>query len=177
MVRASSAIGGNKEVVDLLAAVDHVLSLGYADPARLGIGGWSYGGILTDYTIATDTRFKVAISGAGSANQISMYGIDQYTYQYDNEIGSPWKSPESWVKISYPFFKADRIRTPTLFMGGEKDFNVPIAGSEQMYQALRTLGIETQLVVYPGQFHGLTKPSFLKDRLQRYVAWYDKFLK
>ncbi len=168
---------GNREVADLLAGVDHVIGMGIADPDRLGIGGWSYGGILTDYTIASDTRFKAAISGAGSANQISMYGVDQYTYQYDHELGAPWTNPEAWVKISYPFFKADRIKTPTLFMGGDKDFNVPIVGSEQMYQALRSLGIPTQLVVYPGQFHGITKPSFVRDRLERYVAWYDKYLK
>jgi len=78
---------GHKEVADLLAGVDHVIAMGVADPDRLGIGEWSYGGILTDYTIASDTRFKAAISGAGSANQIAMYGVDQYTYQYDNEIG------------------------------------------------------------------------------------------
>ncbi len=168
---------GNKEVADLLAGVDHVIAMGVADPERLGIGGWSYGGILTDYTIASDTRFKAAISGAGSANQIAMYGVDQYTYQYDNEIGAPWKNPEAWIKISYPFFKADRIRTPTLFMGGDKDFNVPIVGSEQMYQALQTLNIPTELVVYPGQFHGFTRPSFIKDRYERYLAWYDKYLK
>jgi dipeptidyl aminopeptidase/acylaminoacyl peptidase len=168
---------GNKEVADLLAGVDHVIAMGIADPERLGIGGWSYGGILTDYTIATDSRFKAAISGAGSANQISMYGIDQYTFQYDNEIGPPWKNPQAWVKISYPFFHADRIHTPTLFMGGEKDFNVPIAGGEQMYQALRSLGVPTELVIYPGQFHGFTRPSFIRDRYERYLAWYGKYLK
>ncbi len=168
---------GHKEVADLLAGVDHVIAMGVADPDRLGIGGWSYGGILTDYTIASDTRFKAAISGAGSANQIAMYGVDQYTYQYDNEIGAPWKNPEAWIKISYPFFKADRIRTPTLFMGGDKDFNVPIIGGEQMYQALQTLKVPTELVVYPGQFHGFTRPSFIRDRYERYLAWYDKYLK
>ena len=148
-----------------------------ADPARLGIGGWSYGGILTDYTIATDTRFKAGISGAGSALQLSMYGSDQYIRQYELEIGVPWKATEAWVRISYPFFKADRIKTPTLFMGGEKDFNVPIIGGEQMYQALKSLGVETQLVVYPGQFHGISTPSYVKDLYERYLAWYDKFLK
>lgn len=168
---------GHKEVMDLLAGVDHVVKMGLADPDRLGIGGWSYGGILTDYTIASDQRFKAAISGAGSANQISMYGVDQYTSQYDNEIGPPWKNPDAWVKISYPFFKADRIKTPTLFMGGDKDFNVPIVGGEQMYQALRSLGVPTELVVYPGQFHGFTRPSFIRDRYERYLAWYDKYLK
>jgi dipeptidyl aminopeptidase/acylaminoacyl peptidase len=168
---------GNKEVADLLAGVEHVVSMGIADPEHLGIGGWSYGGILTDYTIASDSRFKAAISGAGSANQIAMYGVDQYTFQYDTEIGPPWKNPQEWVKISYPFFKADHIHTPTLFMGGDKDFNVPIVGGEQMYQALQTLGVPTQLVIYPGQFHGFTRPSFIRDRLQRYLAWYDRYLK
>ncbi len=153
------------------------MALGIADPARLGIGGWSYGGILTDYTIATDTRFKAAISGAGSALQLSMYGSDQYILQYENEIGLPWKAQDHWIKISYPFFQADRIKTPTLFMGGEKDFNVPIIGGEQMYQALKSLGVETQLVVYPGQFHGITMPSYVRDRYERYLAWYDKYLK
>ena len=80
-------------------------------------------------------------------------------------------------KGATPFFHADRITTPTLFMVGEKDFNVPAAGTEQMYQALKSLGIETQLIIYPGQFHGFTRPSFLVDRLDRWVAWYDKYLK
>jgi dipeptidyl aminopeptidase/acylaminoacyl peptidase len=131
------------------------------DAGRLGVGGWSYGGILTDYLIATTTRFKAATSGAGSALQTSMYGTDQYIYQYENELGAPWKNPALWQKLSYGFYKADKITTPTLFLGGEKDFNVPIAGSEQMYQALRSLGVPTQLVVYPGQFHGISRPSFV----------------
>jgi dipeptidyl aminopeptidase/acylaminoacyl peptidase len=167
---------GHKEVMDLLAGVDHVVQMGIADPNRLGIGGWSYGGILTDYTIANDNRFKAAISGAGSANQTTMYGADQYVFQYDNELGPPWKSEALWVKISYPFFHADRIHTPTLFMGGDKDFNVPLVGGEQMYQALRTLNVPTELIVYPGEFHGLTRPSFVRDRYERYLAWYAKYL-
>lgn len=168
---------GNKEVQDLLAGVDFVIASGIADPNRLGLGGWSYGGILTDYTIATTTRFKAATSGAGSALQSTMYGSDQYIYQYEKELGAPWQNPKAWEKVSYPFWHADRIKTPTLFLGGEKDFNVPIAGSEQMYQALKSQGIDTQLIVYPGQFHGITRPSFVRDRLERYVGWYDKYLR
>jgi dipeptidyl aminopeptidase/acylaminoacyl peptidase len=176
--KAIFADWGNKEVVDLLAGVDHVVAMGIADTAKIGVGGWSYGGILTDYLIASaPDRFKAAVSGAGSALQLSMYGHDQYTYQYDNEIGQPWKNPDQWIKISYPFFHADRIKTPTLYMGGEKDFNVPITGSEQMYQALRSIGIPTQLIVYPGEFHGIMRPSFQRDRLQRNLDWYEKYLK
>src|SRR5213076_427641 len=123
--KAIFADWGNKEVVDLIGAVDEAVRSGVADPDRLGIGGWSYGGILTDYTIATTPRFKAAVSGAGSALQLAMYGTDQYITQYNQEIGPPWKSQDLWIKISYPFFHADRIKTPTLFMGGSADFNVP----------------------------------------------------
>ena len=177
--KAIFADWGDKEVIDLLGAVDQAVAAGIADPERLGIGGWSYGGILTDYTIATTTRFKAAVSGAGSALQLSMYGVDQYTPQYDMELGYPWttEGQQRWMKVSYPFFHADRIKTPTLFLVGERDFNVPAVGSEQMYQALRTLGVPTQLVIYPGQFHGITVPSYRVDRYQRYLAWYGRYLK
>ncbi|MBS0388948.1 MAG: S9 family peptidase [Proteobacteria bacterium] len=174
--KAIFADWGHKEVEDLLAGVDAVVASGIVDPARLGIGGWSYGGILTDYTIASDSRFKAAYSGAGSANQLSMYGTDQYIMQYNHEIGPPWRNQALWLKVSYPFFHADRIHTPTLFMGGTLDFNVPVAGGEQMYQALRTLGVPTQLIVYPDQYHEFTRPSFMKDRLERQAAWYAKYL-
>jgi len=174
--KAIYADWGNKEVKDLLGAVDYLEKMGIADPNRLGIGGWSYGGILTDYTIASDTRFKAAASGAGSGLQLSVYGSDQYVLQYENEIGFPWKSADKWLQLSYPFLHADRIKTPVLFMSGLKDFNVPTIGSEQMYQALRSQEIPTELILYPGQFHGITKPSYQVDRLQRYVDWYNKYL-
>jgi dipeptidyl aminopeptidase/acylaminoacyl peptidase len=106
-----------------------------------------------------------------------MYGVDQYVLQYDNEIGPPWKSQEKWISLSYPFFHADKIKTPVMFMSGLKDFNVPTAGSEQMYEALRSLNIPTQLILYPGQYHGITTPSYQVDRLKRYIDWYSKYLK
>jgi dipeptidyl aminopeptidase/acylaminoacyl peptidase len=175
--KAIFADWGNKEVQDLMAAVDHVVSLGIVDTTRLGIGGWSYGGILTDYTIATTNRFRAATSGAGSALQSSMYGVDQYIFQYDNELGPPWKNEPLYEKLSYPFWHADRIKTPTLFLGGANDNNVPLVGGEQMYQALRSLGIDTQLIVYPNSNHGITTPSYQKDRYERYLAWYAKYLR
>jgi dipeptidyl aminopeptidase/acylaminoacyl peptidase len=150
--------------------------MGIADPKRLGIGGWSYGAILTNYTIASDRRFRAAVSGAGSSMQLGMYGVDEYVAQYDAELGQPWKNPAAWMKVSYPFLHADRIVTPTLFMGGDKDFNVPLVGSEQMYQALRSSGVKTELVIYPGQHHAIRRPTFQVDRLERYVAWYAAHL-
>jgi dipeptidyl aminopeptidase/acylaminoacyl peptidase len=177
--RSIFADWGHYEVEDLQAGVDHVIQMGVADPDRLGVGGWSYGGILTDYMIATDTRFKGATSGAGTAFTVAFYGTDQYIIQYDYEIGPPWnpKAWETYQKISYPFLHADRIKTPTLFLGGERDFNVPVQGGQQMYQALRSLGIDTQLIIYPNENHGITRPSYIRDRYERYLAWYDKYVK
>jgi dipeptidyl aminopeptidase/acylaminoacyl peptidase len=174
--KAIFADWGHKEVEDLLAGVDTLVARGIADPDRLAIGGWSYGGILTDYTIAGDARFKAAISGAGSANQLATYGSDEYVLQYNNELGPPWRKTALWLKVSYPYFHADRIHTPTMFLGGEKDFNVPINGGEQMYQALRTLGVPAQLIVYPGQHHVFTRPSFVVDLARRMSDWLDRYV-
>lgn len=168
---------GNKEVVDIVGAADHLIKQGIVDENRMAIAGWSYGGISTNYTIATDRRFKAAVSGAGSSLQLTMYGTDQYIVQYETELGLPWKNPDAWMKVSYPFFKADRIKTPTLFMASQNDFNVPVAGAEQMYQALKSLGVPTELVIYPNQNHGLTVPSYIKDRLERHLAWFNRYLK
>ena len=168
---------GNKEEVDIIGVADYLIKEGIADENRLGIAGWSYGGISTDYTIATDQRFKAAVSGAGSALQLTMYGVDQYISQYETELGTPWKNTDKWLKLSYPFLHADRIKTPTLFMASQKDFNVPSVGAEQMYQALKSLGIPTELVIYPNQNHGLSVPSYIKDRFERHIKWFDKYLK
>jgi dipeptidyl aminopeptidase/acylaminoacyl peptidase len=175
--RAIDADWGNLEVQDVIAAVDHLVAQGIADPESLGIGGWSYGAMTTNYTIATDTRFKAAVSGAGESNMLAAYGTDQYIRQWENEVGLPWEDIQPYLKLSYPFYESERITTPTLFLCGEYDFNVPLINSEQMYQALKSRGIETQLVIYPAQYHGLTRPSYLRDRAERYVAWFDRFLK
>jgi dipeptidyl aminopeptidase/acylaminoacyl peptidase len=176
--RAIADDWGHLEVQDLEAGVNQVIAVGIADPNRLGVGGWSYGGILTDYMIASDPRFKAATSGAGTAFTVAFYGTDQYIIQYDYEIGPPWK-PDAWAtyqKISYPFLHADRIKTPTLFLGGTSDSNVPLTGGQEMYQALKSLGIPTQLIAYPDEWHGITRPSFQRDREQRYLDWYAKYI-
>jgi dipeptidyl aminopeptidase/acylaminoacyl peptidase len=174
--KAIYADWGNKEVIDLLGALDHFVALGAADPDRVASVGWSYGGMLTTYLIASDTRFKAAASTAGMGMTI-IWGVDQYSMQYELEIGQPWNSQDLWTKLSYPFFHADRIRTPTLFLCGEKDFNVPLAGSEQMYQALRSLNVPTQLVIYPDLFHGLDSPAALEDRLERQLSWLARHMR
>jgi len=168
---------GAKDGEDVRAAVDHLIAKKIADPARLGVGGWSYGGILTNYVIVQDQRFKAATSGAGISNILAGYGTDQYIREYENELGPPWKAAETYIKLSAPFLHADRITTPTLFLCGDSDWNVPLINTEQMYQALRSLGRDTEMVVYPGESHGLSVPSYEVDRLQRYLDWYAKYLK
>jgi dipeptidyl aminopeptidase/acylaminoacyl peptidase len=170
------AAWGEKDTEDVLSLVDYAVKRGIADPARLGVGGWSYGGILTDNVIARDRRFKAAVSGASIGNALSGYGTDMYVREYEAELGLPWKNLDVYLRNSYPFLHADRIVTPTLFMCGENDYNVPLLNSEQMYQAVRSIGVETQLVIYPGQSHGLSVPSYLRDRLERQIEWYRRHL-
>ncbi len=167
---------GQKDFEDVMAAVDHAVARGWADPLRLGVGGWSYGGILTNYVITRTDRFKAAVSGASEVLYVANYGHDHYQLQWELELGLPWENRELWERLS-PFNYVEKIVTPTLIMGGEKDWNVPILNSEQLYQALKRLDRETLLVVYPGESHGLRRPTFLKDRRLRELDWYDKYVK
>ena len=148
-----------------------------ADPTRLGVGGWSYGSLLTNYVIASDRRFRAATSGAGMGNMFAGYGNDQYVREWEDELGLPWVNTAKWIEESFPFLHADRITTPTLFLGCDQDNNVPLIGAQQMYQALRRLHVPTQLVIYPGQYHTLDRPSLMVDRMSRYVQWYDRYVK
>jgi dipeptidyl aminopeptidase/acylaminoacyl peptidase len=174
--KAIFADWGNKDFQDDMAMVDYAIEQGIADPDKLGVGGWSYGGISTDFIITQTTRFKAAISGAGAAEFSSLYGHDQYQKDYETELGLPWENQAAWIKIS-PYRNIAKVTTPTLFMGGNIDWNVPILGSEQMYQALKRLGRTTELVVYPDEYHEFTLPSHIKDRLERNLAWYAHFVK
>jgi len=167
---------GDKEYIDLMTFLDYTIARGIADPNRLGVGGWSYGGIMTNYCIVNTNRFKAAITGASEVLYITNYGHDHYQRQYNLEFGPPWKNREIYERLS-PFNKVENIHTPTLIMGGEIDWNVPIINSEQLYEALKTMGRTAELVVYPGEYHGFTKPTHLKDRYERYLAWYAKYLK
>jgi len=167
---------GRKDFEDVMAGVDFAIRQGYADPNRLGVGGWSYGGILTNYVITQTDRFKAAISGASEVLYVANYGHDHYQYEWEKELGLPWENRELWERLS-PFNSVQKIVTPTLILCGSEDWNVPLQNSEQLYEALKRLGRTTQLVVYPGEHHGLQVPTFLKDRLERYLDWYGRFVK
>ena len=167
---------GVDEVQDIEACVNKVIQEGIVDPKRMGVGGWSYGGITTDFMIASTNEFKAAAAGAGMGNPLGLYGVDEYANQYNFELGPPWKNLQTYLKIGYPLLHADRIHTPTLFMGGTSDFNVPVVGGEQMYEALQTLHVPSALIVYPQQFHVFTRPTYIRDRFQYWFNWYDKWV-
>ena len=164
---------GVPDFEDVMAAVDYSIAQGFSDPDRLGVGGWSYGGILTNYVITKSDRFEGAITGASEVNYIANYGHDHYQYWWEKELGLPWENKEAWERIS-PWEDVDNVVTPTLVIGGKEDWNVPIQNSEQLYQALKRRGVDTQLVVYPDAGHSIDRPSFQRDRWQRYIDWYDR---
>jgi dipeptidyl aminopeptidase/acylaminoacyl peptidase len=167
---------GNKDYDDVIAGVDYAIKQGWADGKRLGVGGWSYGGILTNFIITRTKRFKAAVTGASGLNYLANYGHDIYQREYEIELGLPWENLETWEKLN-KFARVGAIETPTLIIGGAEDWNVPILNSEQLYQALKRRGVDTGLIVYPDEDHSIDRPSFYRDRFERYRGWYDKYLK
>lgn len=174
--KAIYADWGNKDYQDDMAFVDYALAQGIADPDKLGVGGHSYGGISTDFIIAQTDRFKAATSWAGSAEFTSLWGHDEYVRDYITELGLPWEHRDAWDHVSF-FWRMNDIHTPTLFIGGNIDWNVPVLGGEQMYESLKALGRDTLLVVYPDEYHEFKTPSHIKDLDQRYLAWYAHYVK
>jgi dipeptidyl aminopeptidase/acylaminoacyl peptidase len=174
--KAIFADWGHKDFEDDMAMVDYAVAQGIADPEKMGVGGWSYGGISTNFIISQTTRFKAAISGAGAFLYTTNWGHDLYSREWEYELGLPWEKQAEWDKIS-PFSRVKAIKTPVMIMGGEADGNVPVINGEQMYQSLRRLGVPTVLVVYPGEFHEFTRPSFIKDRYERDLFWYGHYVK
>ena len=169
---------GGPDYEDVMAAVDAVIERGWVDPDRLAVGGWSYGGMLTNHVITKTDRFKAAATGASATLYVVNYGHDHYQRWWEYELGFPWEpeAREIYERMS-PFNQVENVVTPTLILGGEKDWNVPIINSEQLYIALKRLGVPTEMVVYPGEYHGIDTPSYTKDLYERYVAWFDKYLK
>jgi dipeptidyl aminopeptidase/acylaminoacyl peptidase len=174
--RAIYADWGNLDVKDVSAGITHAIDGGIADPKRIGVFGWSYGGILTDYMIASDPRIRAAVSGAGVANVLASFGVDMYAREYLFELGTPWENFDTWRKLAYPFLHPERITAPTLFQCAGADDNVPCVGAQQMYLALKTRGVPTRLIVYPGENHGLDVPSYLVHRMRSDIEWFDRWL-
>jgi dipeptidyl aminopeptidase/acylaminoacyl peptidase len=168
---------GGGDLRDVLAGVDSVLKTAPVDPNRLGITGWSYGGYMTMWTITQTRRFKAAVAGAGIANWQSYYGqnsIDQWMIPYFG--ASVYDDPAVYAR-SAPITFVKQVATPTLIVVGEHDGECPPPQSYELWHALTTLGVPTQLVVYPGEGHRFRDMANRRDLLERTAAWFDKYLR
>jgi dipeptidyl aminopeptidase/acylaminoacyl peptidase len=168
---------GGGDFKDLMAGVDHVIEQGIADPDRLGVMGWSYGGFMTSWTITQTKRFKVASVGAGVTNLMSFTGTaDIPSFLPDYFGGEPWDKPEAYRTHS-AMFQVKGVTTPTLIQHGERDLRVPLSQGQELYNALKRQGCTTQMVIYPRTPHGIEEPKLLLDCMNRNVQWFDKYLR
>lgn len=168
--------GGDYE--DLMAAVDHALKAKpEIDPDRLAVMGSSYGGFMTNWVITRTPRFKAAVSSAGVSNLLSFYATSIYQDLVYAELGGfPWDGDDDRLWKRSPLAYVKDVSTPTLFVHGELDNDVPITQSEEMFTALRSRGIEAVFARYPREGHGFTEPKHRLDRTERTLAWFDRYL-
>jgi dipeptidyl aminopeptidase/acylaminoacyl peptidase len=175
-VEANRGDWGGADFKDVMAGVDAMIASGVADPARLAIGGWSYGGYMAAWAITQTDRFKAAVSGAPMSDLASEFGTEQGPAYDEWFYGVPYERPDGFMKSS-PITHVKNAKTPTLILQGDADVTDPIGQSQQLYRGLKRYGVECELVVYPREGHGLQEEKHLLDRLTRIVAWYERFLK
>ena len=167
---------GGGDYRDIMSGVDHVIGLGVADPERLGIMGWSYGGYMTSWVITQTQRFKAASVGAGVTNLMSFAGTaDIPGFIPDYMGGEYWDAFDTWRARS-AMFNIKGVSTPTLIQHGERDVRVPISQGYELYNALKRQGVRVKMVVYPRQPHGLQEPKLVLDAMQRNLDWFDQWL-
>jgi dipeptidyl aminopeptidase/acylaminoacyl peptidase len=167
---------GGADYKDIMAGIDALIARGVADPNRLGIGGWSYGGYMAEWAITQTTRFKAAVSGAGMADLVSEFGTERGP-SYDHWFwGWPYERPEGFLRHS-PFMYMQDAKTPTLILQGEADTTDPLGQSQELYRGLKHYGVKAELVEYPREPHGPREEKHNLDVLNRIVAWYQENLK
>ena len=166
---------GGKDYIDIMKGVDSVVAAGLADPDRMGIEGWSYGGFMTSWIIGHTTRFKAAVVGAGVTNLQSFYGTTDIQRFIEWEYGIPWQNTDS-IREHSPITYAPNAKTPTLILHGGADERVPVEQGQQLYMALKKSGVTVEFVRYPREGHGFKEPNHKRDRYQRYIDWFQRFL-
>jgi len=167
---------GGGELRDVIFGVDAMIERGVADPLRVGIGGWSWGGYLTALAVTRTDRFRAAVMGAGVSNLISdnsLGDIPSANLSYFRE--AVYHDPDPYYERS-PIRNIRNARTPTLILHGEEDKRVAVAQSIEMYVALRTLGVETQLVTYPREGHSIEEREHQLDVIRRVTGWFERNL-
>jgi dipeptidyl aminopeptidase/acylaminoacyl peptidase len=175
--RANVKDFGYGDFADIMAGVDEAIKVAPIDPNRLGICGWSYGGYMTMWAVTQSDRFKAAMAGAGLSNWQSYYGenlIDQWMIPFFGK--SVYEDPDVYAKSS-PINFITKAKTPTLILVGDSDGEVPAPQSYEFWHALKTLGVETQFVVYEHEGHMFSSPKHRRDVVERTLAWFDAHLK
>jgi dipeptidyl aminopeptidase/acylaminoacyl peptidase len=175
-MKANRGDWGGGDYRDLIAVLDSVVAAGEADPERLGIGGWSYGGEMSAWAITQTSRFKAAVAGASVFDQQAEFETEDGPQDDEWYFGTPWQHPEVYARNSPATFIAN-AHTPTLIFDGEEDTANPVGQSKGLYRALKHLGVETEMVLYPGEGHSPRNGSYNIDMFERMLNWYDRFLK
>ena len=168
---------GGMAFQDLMDGVDYLIAQKIADPNRLGIGGWSNGGFMTEYAITRTTRFKAAVAQAGHSDFFSLYGTSYLREGLGRTSGQSPYSDRKWYDERSPITFVKNCRTPTLLLHGELDQGVPLSQAYEFYSGLKDAGVETELVIYPRERHNIQEYSHRLDIQKRMLAWFDKHLK
>ncbi|MBV9301783.1 MAG: S9 family peptidase [Acidobacteriaceae bacterium] len=175
-LKANRADWGGGDFKDLMAGIDAVLARGDTDPNRLGIGGWSYGGYMAEWAVTQTNRFKAAVSGAGMFDLAAEFGTEQVPAEDEWYFGTPWEHPDQFAHSS-PYMYVRNAKTPTLILQGENDPIDPVGQSTALYRALKRYGVETELVIYPREPHGVREEKHQIDILRRMLDWFDRYVK
>src|SRR6266540_1438963 len=175
-VEMNRADWGGGDFKDVIAGVDFLIARGIADPDRLGIAGWSYGGYMASWAITQTNRFKAAMTGAGLSDLASEFGTEDGSSYDERFFGTPYEKPQGFTNSS-PITFIKHAHTPTLILQGEADVTDPIGQSQQLYRGLKRYGVETDFVVYPREGHGFREEKHQLDVLNRIVDWFEGHLK
>lgn len=169
---------GGGDWQDVLAGVDYAIQQGWANPDRLGIGGWSYGGYMAAWAVTQTNRFKAAVSGAPMTDLASEFGTESHGVNVGDTwaLGTPYENLDLFIKRS-PVTFVKNVKTPTLLLNGEKDTTDPIGQCQQFYRGLMRYNVETEFVKYPGMGHGPRTEKHQLDVMKRMLAWFDKYLR
>jgi dipeptidyl aminopeptidase/acylaminoacyl peptidase len=165
---------GPREHDDVMSGVDYLISQGWTTEAQLYCTGFSQGGIMTNWAVGHTDRFRAAVSEHGMWDYVAAYGTDDCHLWWQDDLGVPWQNPDLYYKIA-PVSGLKNIRTPLLITAGEHDWRCPLNQAEELYVALRKRGVPTELVIYPGEHHAITRPSRAIDRLQRIDDWLARY--
>jgi dipeptidyl aminopeptidase/acylaminoacyl peptidase len=167
---------GGGDFKDIMSGVDQLIAKGIADKERMAFHGWSYGGYMTSWTITQTTRFKAAADGAGLTNMISMYSTNDLQRTLEEYFGGePWNDYAGYERAS-AMYHIKKARTPTLILHGEKDDRVPVGQAQELYMGLKKNGVPVEMVVYPREPHGLREPNHQLDKMEREMAWFEKWV-